>query len=131
MVTVADAWRTAYPEAHAGLLLMHAVDNPASQPELERVKQRLEAQLRARFAGQDRHALESSTLAAYAAYYKRFKKTYHVQAQLESIVFKGRADRVARCHGPEPPGGGWGEGMISAHWSGLPRQVHGRARPVF
>jgi DNA/RNA-binding domain of Phe-tRNA-synthetase-like protein len=30
-------------------------------------------------------------LQAYAAYYRRFAKTYHVQLQLESIVFKGKS----------------------------------------
>jgi DNA/RNA-binding domain of Phe-tRNA-synthetase-like protein len=29
-------------------------------------------------------------LQAYSNYYKRFKKTYHVQLQLESIVWKGK-----------------------------------------
>jgi DNA/RNA-binding domain of Phe-tRNA-synthetase-like protein len=92
MFQIADAWKTAYPEAHAGVLVMHAVRNPASHPGLEELKQGLATQLRARFAGQDRRALDSHPmLAAYAAYYKRFKKTYHVQAQLESIAFKGRS----------------------------------------
>jgi DNA/RNA-binding domain of Phe-tRNA-synthetase-like protein len=30
-------------------------------------------------------------LQAYEAYYHRFKKTYHVQLQLESILFKGKS----------------------------------------
>jgi DNA/RNA-binding domain of Phe-tRNA-synthetase-like protein len=86
-----DAWRVAYPDAHVGFLVMHEVNNPASHPELDRLKQALEAQLRAQCAGQDRNALASfATLPAYAAYYKPFNKTYHVQAQLESIVFKGK-----------------------------------------
>ncbi len=92
MIHVADAWRAAYPAAHAGVLVMRAVGNPASPPALEARKDRLATELRARFAGQDRRALDSDpTLAAYAAYYKRFKKTYHVQAQLESIAFKGKS----------------------------------------
>jgi DNA/RNA-binding domain of Phe-tRNA-synthetase-like protein len=92
MIRVADAWTTAYPAAHAGVLVMRAVQNPASPPELEARKERLATELRARFAGQDRRALDAHpTLAAYAAYYQRFKKTYHVQAQLESIAFKGKS----------------------------------------
>ena len=31
------------------------------------------------------------SLQVYDAYYKRFKKTYHVQLQLESIAFKGKS----------------------------------------
>lgn len=35
-------------------------------------------------------------MQAYRAYYKRFKKTYHVQLQLESIILKGKSiPRVA------------------------------------
>jgi DNA/RNA-binding domain of Phe-tRNA-synthetase-like protein len=92
MFTITEAWKTAYPDAHAGVLVMQSVDNPSTHPELERLKQNLEGRLRAQFAGKDRGALESfSTIPAYAAYYRKFKKTYHVQGQLESIAFKGKS----------------------------------------
>jgi len=92
MFNVTNAWKTVHPNAHAGILAMRAVENPAAHPELENRKKALEGELRARFAGQDRKALEANpVLAAYNAYYKGFKKTYHVQAQLESILFKGRS----------------------------------------
>jgi len=92
MFNVSEAWRVAYPDAHAGILVMQAVNNPATHPELESMKQGLESRLRAQFAGQDRKMLETlSPIPAYIAYYKRFKKTYHVQAQLESIVLKGKS----------------------------------------
>jgi DNA/RNA-binding domain of Phe-tRNA-synthetase-like protein len=91
MLNTTETWRVAHPDAHAGLLVMHAVKNPATHPELQSLKHGLEAQLRAQFVGQDRTVLETfSTIPAYTAYYKQFKKTYHVQAQLESIVFKGK-----------------------------------------
>jgi DNA/RNA-binding domain of Phe-tRNA-synthetase-like protein len=42
--------------------------------------------------GQDRAAISSHpVLQVYGEYYKRFKKTYHVQLQLESIVLKGKS----------------------------------------
>jgi len=91
MFEITNSWKTIYPDAHAGILVMHDVDNPATCSELERRKQDLEKQLRARFIGQDRRVLDAiPTISAYNAYYKQFKKTYHVQAQLESIAFKGR-----------------------------------------
>jgi DNA/RNA-binding domain of Phe-tRNA-synthetase-like protein len=91
MFTVAAVWRSTYPDAHAGFLVMQAVANPARHPELERRKQALEQQLRARFAGQARDALDAvAPIPAYTAYYKQFNKTYHVRAQLASIVFKGQ-----------------------------------------
>jgi DNA/RNA-binding domain of Phe-tRNA-synthetase-like protein len=92
MFNVAEAWRVTYPDAHAGLLVMQDVDNPATHPELESHKQALQHQLRTQFAGQDRHALEGlASISAYTAYYKQFNKTYHVQAQLASIIFKGKS----------------------------------------
>jgi DNA/RNA-binding domain of Phe-tRNA-synthetase-like protein len=92
MFEVTDAWKSAYPEAHVGVLVMRAVYNPAHHPELETQKGALEEQLRAQFSGQDRTAIASHpTLRAYAEYYRRFKKTYHIQLQLESIVLKGKS----------------------------------------
>jgi DNA/RNA-binding domain of Phe-tRNA-synthetase-like protein len=71
---------------------MRDVANPASHAELEQRKVALERDLRSRYAAQDRAALvQLPVLQAYAAYYRRFKKTYHVQLQFESIVFKDKA----------------------------------------
>jgi DNA/RNA-binding domain of Phe-tRNA-synthetase-like protein len=89
---VSDAWRNAYPGAHAGVLVVHNAANPAHHAELEVRKSALEERLRSRFAGQDRSALlRNPILQAYDAYYRQFKKTYHVQLQLESILFKGKS----------------------------------------
>ena len=76
---------------------MRNVTNPSQHAVLDQRKEELENQLCARFSGYDRAALrEIATLQAYHTYYKRFKKTYHVQLQLESIVFKGKSiPRVA------------------------------------
>ena len=92
MFEVTSAWRSAYPGAHAGMLVMRAVSNPAHDPALERRKMALEEQLRAQFSGQDRAAIASHpVLHAYSNYYGQFKKTYHIQLQLESIVLKGKS----------------------------------------
>lgn len=81
-----------FRDAYAGLLVMRDVTNPAQHLELEQRKAELEAQLRAQFSGQDRASLSSHPiLQAYNSYYKRFKKSYHVQLQLESIVWKGKS----------------------------------------
>jgi len=89
---ITQAWRSAFPDAHAGVLVMQNVINPASHADLERSKEALMGELRARYGGLDRSQLLAlPDLQVYAAYYKRFKKTYHVQLQLESIVFKGKS----------------------------------------
>ena len=92
MFEITSAWKSAFPGAHAGVLVMRNVSNPAHHIELEKRKAELEENLRQQFAGQDRAAIASHPiLKIYSEYYKRFKKTYHVQLQLESIVLKGKS----------------------------------------
>src|SRR6185369_17151123 len=97
MFDVTPAWKSTYPEAHVGVLVMHDVSNPAHHPDLERQKAALEEQVRAQFAGQDGAGIASHPiLQAYSEYYRHFKKTYHIQLQLESLVINGKTiPRVA------------------------------------
>jgi len=91
VMNIAQAWKAAYPEAHAGILVVRGAANPPQHAGLEKRKTDLEAELRARFSGLDRPALlQLPELRAYDEYYRRFKKTYHIQLQLESIVIKGK-----------------------------------------
>lgn len=90
MFNVSDKWKEAYPDAFAGVLVMSGVVNPSSHPELNREKTELEGRLRRRFP--DVPLLRADlTMLAYKNYYKRFKKSYHVLQQLESIVVKGKS----------------------------------------
>jgi DNA/RNA-binding domain of Phe-tRNA-synthetase-like protein len=92
MFEVTSAWKSTYPEALVGVLVMRAVSNPAHDPALENRKAALEEGLRSQFAGQDRTTIASHPiLRAYGEYYRQFKKTYHIQLQLESIVLKGKS----------------------------------------
>ncbi len=91
MFQVSDRWKAAFPDAHAGVLIMRGVVNPVQHAGLDVQKHALEEQLRSRFSGTDRSVIENHpVLRAYRAYYHRFKKTYPVQLQLDSIVFKGK-----------------------------------------
>jgi DNA/RNA-binding domain of Phe-tRNA-synthetase-like protein len=90
MFRVSDDWKKAYPGAHAGILAMRNVINPTGHPELDRQKEELETDLRTLF--KERDSLKSlGPIKAYQAYFKRFKKTYHVFQQLESVIFKGKS----------------------------------------
>ena len=92
MFEVSPAWKSTYPQAQAGVLVMRAVSNAAHDPALEAQKAALEEQLRKQFSGQDRGRIASHPiLRAYAEYFRSFKKTYHIQLQLESIVLKGKS----------------------------------------
>jgi DNA/RNA-binding domain of Phe-tRNA-synthetase-like protein len=95
MLSVSNEWKSAYPGAHVGILLMERVSNPERHPELDRQKEDLEADLRALF--KDPAELKTTEpIKSYQNYYKRFKKTYHVLHQVQSVVFKGKSiPRVA------------------------------------
>jgi DNA/RNA-binding domain of Phe-tRNA-synthetase-like protein len=97
LLVISPQWQTTYPGAAVGLLAVRGAANPEQHPELERRKVELERGLRARFAGADRSTLEAlPEIQAYQAYYKRFKKTYHVLLQLDSVVFREKpVPRVA------------------------------------
>jgi DNA/RNA-binding domain of Phe-tRNA-synthetase-like protein len=87
-----ETWRSTYPDAHAGILVMRKLINPPSHAGLNARKLALEEDVRARFKGKDRAAIEAiPVMQAYSAYYAQFRKTYHVQLQLESIAFKDKS----------------------------------------
>jgi DNA/RNA-binding domain of Phe-tRNA-synthetase-like protein len=91
MFVVSETWKQTWPGAAVGVLAMNGLANPKGHPELERRKAELEEKLRAQYTGLDRAALRSlPVMQAYTAYYKGFKKTYHLQLQLESVVFKNK-----------------------------------------
>jgi len=76
MLTLTETWKTAYPTASVGILAMRGATNPTLCPALQARKATLEAELRARFAGKSRDDVKTlPEVQAYAAYYKRFKKT--------------------------------------------------------
>lgn len=92
LLTVTQVWREAYPGASVGILAMREVTNPQRHRALDERKARLEAALRARYSQMDRATLRAlPTFAAYADYCRRFRKSYHVQLQVESIALKGRS----------------------------------------
>jgi DNA/RNA-binding domain of Phe-tRNA-synthetase-like protein len=89
---ISQEWIHTYPGAAVGVLIMSGVSNPRDHSELEARKRELEEQIRREFGSADRESLKAHPiLAAYRAYYQGFKKTYHVQHQLESVVHKGKS----------------------------------------
>jgi len=89
-LNIPTEWQTRYPGAAAGLLVVTGAGGPVN-PGFGAQVDRFEAGLRARFAGFDRTALAAlPILQAYKDYYRRFKKTYHVLLQLESVALKDR-----------------------------------------
>jgi len=91
-VTVTDDWHAAHRGGHVGLVEIASVVQPRSAPALDARKRETETRLRDRYRDFSRQQFNAlPAIAAYAQYYRRFGKTYHVQLQLESIVLKGKA----------------------------------------
>ena len=91
-LTISKKIKTIYPEALLGILAIRNVCNPNQHEELNRCKLDLENNLREKYVGLDKAYLKNmEPIKTYGDYYKRFKKTYHVLLQLESIVFKNKS----------------------------------------
>jgi len=92
LLIISDEIRNVYPEASLGLLIINNVCNPDQHEKLQRCKIELENNLRVKYASLDKSYLKNmEPIKAYVDYYRKFKKTYHVLLQLESIVFKNRS----------------------------------------
>jgi DNA/RNA-binding domain of Phe-tRNA-synthetase-like protein len=91
MFVPSERWKNAYPEAFCGVLAMRNVENPVSHPLLEQRREELRRDLSARYSGSTREELRRIVeIEAYTRYYRRFKKTYHVLLQLESVAVRGK-----------------------------------------
>jgi DNA/RNA-binding domain of Phe-tRNA-synthetase-like protein len=92
LLIISDEVKKVYPEASLGVLVIRNVCNPNQHEELDRCKLELEDNLREKYAGLDKTYLKNmEPIKTYSDYYKRFKKTYHVLLQLESILFKNKS----------------------------------------
>ena len=92
MLTISKKIKTIYPEASLGILAMKDVRNPQQHEGLDQRKLKIENNLREKFAGLTRADLKKlEPINAYRNYYKKFKKSYHILFQLESIVFKNKS----------------------------------------
>ena len=91
-INVTRQWRDKFHDGHVGMLLVDSVDNSRQSPVLDEKKNALEQKLCKKFNGFSRtDYMEIGVLNQYRNYYKRFKKTYHVQLQIESIVRKNKS----------------------------------------
>jgi len=91
LISATEGWRTAHRGAVIGLLELSSVENTHPSVQLDDRKRETETRLHERYRGFTRpDFLALPVMAAYARYYKRFDKTYHVLLQVESIALKGK-----------------------------------------
>ena len=85
--TTDKAWTTKYPHAKVGILVIRNIENIGSNPELDKLKIETEIEVRDQFKNFSRENLnEIPIINSYNTYYKNFGKTYHVRAQIESVI---------------------------------------------
>lgn len=89
-VQITESFHQKSPGASVGVMVVEHAANPKDAPELDRVKAEIESNLRRKHT--EKEALRNlPVLQAYKAYYKQFKKSYHVLFQLESVIFNDRS----------------------------------------
>ena len=89
-LSVSRSWMTAYPGAVVGIMALKNAANPNKSDALESRKRELENLLRSQFSTKS-ELTALPIIQAYTAYYKAFRKSYHVLFQLESIALKGKS----------------------------------------
>jgi DNA/RNA-binding domain of Phe-tRNA-synthetase-like protein len=90
MLIVEDSWRDAFDDSRVGVIAMKNVSNPKNNDNLNKKKRELESDLRTLFNDKSQ-IISEPIVSAYRSFYKRFKKSYHVLGQLESVALKGKS----------------------------------------
>jgi DNA/RNA-binding domain of Phe-tRNA-synthetase-like protein len=92
MLIISEELKKAYHGGYIGILALSNIKNYEGSTPLDEEKERLEATLREMYVGYDRAKLKSAEpMDAYVEYYNKFKKTYYVLLQLESVAFKNKS----------------------------------------
>lgn len=81
-----------YPEAKFGYLIVDGLQGNSDRAEMNAMIAEELQQLKLAYPNYDRkQVLAAEPFCHYSAYYKKFKKTYHVLGQLESILLKEKS----------------------------------------
>ena len=91
MIELTQSAKTAYPRAKFGAMVVRGLGAKGDRAVMDEILAKGIEGIKSRHCGYERKvALATEPLCHYAAYYKRFDKSYPVLGQLESIVLKGR-----------------------------------------
>jgi len=92
MIKVSNNWRKSHPGGAAGFLSVQIDRQQKDTAKLVRKKEALENQLREKYQGIPRAEIRAMpVMDAYTQYYRRYKKTYHLLLQLDSICNKNKS----------------------------------------
>lgn len=91
MLELSNVWLEKFSQYRIGILALGNLKNPASHPALEEAADKSAIRLRKQYRELDRQSLRQlPEFAAYYAFYRNFRKSYHVRLQLESVVFSNK-----------------------------------------
>lgn len=89
MLIISGDLKETYPETKFGMLIMKNVQNLKNHLEFDRTKESVKNELLKQHANYNRaDFVKSEPVCYYKNYYKKYKKTYPVLLQLESLVAK-------------------------------------------
>lgn len=92
MIKISPSVKNIFPQARFGAMIVEDICPSVDHSIMDDLIANEIQQLRDSYHGYERKvALSSAPLCHYAAYYKRFKKSYHVLGQVESILLKGKS----------------------------------------
>jgi len=91
MLKIMPLVREIYPDSKFGILAVRALDAGFDRSCMENLKKDEIEKIKTLHDGYERKLIvDKAPMCHYTAYYKQFKKTYHVLLQLESVLLKNR-----------------------------------------
>jgi len=92
LLTISENLKELYPDAKFGMLVMKNVKNLHTDPRFSEIKASVQNELLNKYPDFNRKEfVKTEPICFYKNYYKKFKKTYPVQLELESVVLKGKS----------------------------------------
>lgn len=91
MIELASSVKTTYPQANFGVLTVGGLCATNERSVWDKILSEGVERIKSKHTGYDRKtALTTELLCHYAAYYRRYDKSYPVLGQLESLLLKGK-----------------------------------------
>ncbi len=91
MINIVPKVKSVCPGAAFGVLVVNGLTSQSERSAMDSIITAEIAQIKSRYPDYERKAaLSADPLCHYATYYKKFKKSYHVLGQLESVLLNGK-----------------------------------------
>ena len=92
MIKISPSVKSTFPESKFGMMIVKGLCSPIERAVMDNIIATEIEQMKSNNSGYERKpAMTKEPLCHYAAYYKRYNKTYHVLGQLESVLLKGKS----------------------------------------